>query len=57
MVNFKYMKYYTEEETIDDKYGVAVVFHDDEEEVGTLFIMLILINAHHCCRIKATRHQ
>ena len=24
----------TEDETIDDKYGVAVVFHDDEEEVG-----------------------
>ena len=23
-----------EEETINDKYGVAVVFHDDEEEVS-----------------------
>ena len=24
------------EETIDDKYGVTVVFYDDEEEVGAL---------------------
>ena len=31
------MKYYAEDETIDDKYGVAVVFHDDDEEVGKLF--------------------
>lgn len=28
-----------EEETIDDKYGVAVVFHDDEEEVRSCRIL------------------
>ena len=26
--------FFVEEETIDDKYGVAVVFQDDEEEVS-----------------------
>ena len=30
--------YNVEDETIDDKYGVAVVFHDDEEEVGRYYL-------------------
>lgn len=38
----------TEDETIDDKYGVAVVFHDDEEEVGAL----LKTTAHMCVDSK-----
>ena len=34
----------TEDETIDDKYGVAVVFHDDEEEVGAQSYQFLIMH-------------
>ena len=36
----------TEDEAIDDKYGVAVVFHDDEEEVSALLEVWLFLIMH-----------